>query len=69
MRNLTDTEIAKFAARKGVRKIAVENFLGTLDLSIGARGNLRNMWQDARDYSWNSATQAAITAGIKLASK
>lgn len=67
MRDLTTTEIAKLAGRAGVRRIAVENFLGSLstETPTQALGNLR---ADARDYGWNQATQSAIMAGIKRAS-
>jgi hypothetical protein len=69
MRNLTDAEIEQLAARQGVRRIAVENFLGTLDTSVGPSGNKRNLWADAQSYKWNAATVAAIQSGIALAAK
>lgn len=66
MRQLTDAEISRFASRKGVRKNAVENFLGSMGISscIAAYGNM-NM--DARMYRWNYATQKAIHDGITKA--
>ncbi len=66
-RELTSAEIDALASRQGVRRIAVENFLGTLDLSIGAYGNRRNLYQDAAAYRWNAATQNAIARGIEKA--
>ena len=60
---LSSAEIDKLAARKGVRKIAVENFLGTLG-SEGRSGALQNLYSDAASYKWNSATVSAITSGI-----
>ena len=65
---LTPEKITELASRKGVRKIAVENFLGTLgnEGPAGERGALRNMYDDARSYKWNCATQSAIERGIKL---
>ena len=66
MRLLTYDEIEKLAARKGVRRIAVENFLGTMgDNQWFARANL---YDDARVYKWNAATVKAISAGIDKAS-
>jgi hypothetical protein len=62
---ITSEQIAILAARKGVRKIAVENFLGTLG-NEGALAARQNMIADARDYKWNSATMAAIQRGIEL---
>ena len=69
MKELTAAQIEKYASRKGVRRIAVENFLGTLDASAGARGNLQNLGYDAALYRWNLATQNAIESGIKAAFK
>ena len=69
MRQLTSTEVAKFAARPGVRKVAVMNFLGTLGEAGSTRGELRNLYADAQSYRWNVATIKAIEAGIKLAYK
>ena len=67
MRDLTDVEIEKFASRAGVKRIAVVNFLGTLDERAGAGGNLYNATNDAISYRWNTATRAAIREGINLA--
>ncbi len=36
--HLTSTEVEKFASAKGVKRIAVENFLSSLDTSIGDYG-------------------------------
>jgi len=69
MRDLTAVEIQKFAARTGVRKIAVENFLGTIGRGDNSHGCRCNLYADAAAYRWNAATVAAILAGIKLASK
>jgi hypothetical protein len=67
MKELTHDEIEKYASRKGVKKIAVRNFLGTLGGAGSAAGELANMRSDAASYKWNAATVAAITAGIKKA--
>ena len=67
MRELNKEEITKLANRKGVRKIAVENFL----MSMGNDANIAyaNLSLDTRLYNWNSATVKAILKGINLASK
>jgi exonuclease III len=62
---ITSEQIEQLATRKGVRKIAVENFLGTLG-NEGLHDAMRNMVQDARAYQWNAATQSAIARGIRL---
>lgn len=62
---ITREQIAELANRKGVRRIAVLNFVG----SLGREGPMAaklNLAQDARDYKWNAATQAAIRRGIDL---
>ncbi len=69
MRELTAAEIEKFASAKGVKRTSVENFLSTLDTSIGVMGNTMNAHMDAQMYKWNSATIRAIEAGIRAASK
>lgn len=67
MRQLTAQEIRKLASRKGVRKIAVENFLMSMgDNSFHARNNLT---YDGIIYRWNLATRKAIADGIDLAKK
>lgn len=68
MRNLTGQEIESLSTRKGVKAIAVQNFLGTLNDST-AREAYHNLQADARSYRWNAATIKAIEAGITLASK
>ena len=63
---LTAVQIQKLAARKGVRRIAVENFLGTLGHEGSARAAIYNAHQDGRAYQWNAATVTAIVRGIEL---
>jgi hypothetical protein len=65
MRQLSATEIERFASRDGVRRTAVDNFLGTMGTDAIAAG--MNLSQDARDYRWNAATMKAIRDGIALA--
>ena len=69
MRDLSLAEIEKFASAKGVKRIAVENFLISLDKGSGAMGNTVNLHMDAQMYKWNSATVRAIEAGIRAAAK
>lgn len=69
MRRLTTEEIEKFASRKGVRKIAVENFLGTLTANPNRYCAVQNVYLDQSLYRWNSATVKAILDGIDLACK
>lgn len=61
---LTAEDITKLATRKGVRRIAVENFL----CSLGTEGSVvyakMNLDADARSYKWSAATVAAIKTGI-----
>lgn len=61
---LTPERIAKLAARKNVKAIAVENFLSTLGtMTYGeAMGNLR---ADQKSYRWTAATFNAIVKGIE----
>jgi len=47
MRDLSLAEIEKFASAKGVKRIAVENFLISLDKGSGAMGNTVNLHMDA----------------------
>ena len=61
---LSDDQIEKLANRKGVKRIAVENFLYSIgDLSYGE--SIQNLNLDSRLYKWNAATRNAISAGIK----
>ena len=55
--------ISKLAARKGVKAIAVENFLSTLQGMTSHDANA-NLAADARSYKWNAATVNAIRKGI-----
>lgn len=68
MRELEPEEIERLAARKSVRRIAVQNFLGTMS-SLTAAQAYGNLSLDARLYHWNSATVRAISRGIELASE
>ena len=65
MRQLTGEEIAEFAGRAGVRKVAVENFLGTMGEDEKVAG--LNCMYDAGLYGWDAKTVKAIRDGIKRA--
>ena len=68
MSKLTAEQIEKLSKRKGVKAIAVTNFLGSLgDMSSSDAWN--NLRADAKSYKWNAATQKAISDGIILAFK
>lgn len=60
---LTKETIQELAARPGVKKVAVENFLGTLGtMTLG--NALDNLASDAQAYGWSAETIAAIFEGI-----
>ena len=67
MRNLKISEIKKMAERKGVRKIAVENFLGTMGEDEECA--VVNLAMDRGLYGWDSKTVGAIMDGISKASR
>jgi len=67
LRLLTDKEIDQFVDRAGVKKIAVENFLGSLE-GMNAYEAGKNAESDAKVYRWNKETLTAITDGIRVAS-
>lgn len=68
LKALSGDQIEKFASRKGVKRIPVENFLASLNGS-SVSDALMNVRNDARSYKWNAATEKAIRDGITLASK
>lgn len=67
MRELSIEEIEVFANRKGVRKIAVENFL--MNMGFVYKHAIGNLILNTAMYGWNSETYKAIEDGIKLAKK
>lgn len=67
MKELSEAEIESLAHRKGVKTIAVENFLSTLGNDGGIQAELSNLYSDAISYKWNAATKKAIETGIKKA--
>ena len=62
---ITSKQIEELANHPDVRRIAVQNFLGSLQGSTKLEATL-NLAQDARDYKWNAATTKAIRRGIDL---
>ncbi len=59
-------QIKKYSCRTGVRKVAVENFLSTIDSESDTRiGCMMNCHMDEALYGWNRATVMAIEAGIR----
>jgi hypothetical protein len=60
---LTATIIEKLASGKNVKKIAVENFLGSLG-DMTYQDALANVECDARSYKWSKETVAAIRKGL-----
>lgn len=65
MGKLTSERINELAAKRGVRAIAVRNFLGSLPSDAKRSDALANLEEDGRSYRWNSATIAAIRQGIR----
>ena len=65
--NLSRDDIEKLASGKTVKRIAVENFLGSLTTEgEDAEWNAYlNLDMDSRLYKWNIATRRAIKRGIK----
>lgn len=54
----------KFAGRSGVKRIPVENFLGTIDMNPDQMSAWGNFERDASMYNWNHQTKKAISDGI-----
>lgn len=60
---LTSQKIESLSKLKGVKSIAVINFLSTLD-GLTPREAHYNSRMDARLYKWNAATVKAIDKGM-----
>lgn len=60
-------EIDMLCRTYSARRMAVENFLLSLDLSMHPQFHHKNLLSDARLYRWSRQTVNAIRAGIKLA--
>ena len=63
---LTNDKIIELAKKPGVKQIAVENFLITVDHNIDKMSAELNLEMDAKSYGWNQATISAIKEGIRL---
>jgi hypothetical protein len=61
---LTNERIQTLSSKKGVKKIAVENFLMSVDANPDIRTALLNLQSDSVSYGWNAATVNAIRQGI-----
>lgn len=60
---LTATRIEELAAQPYVRRVAVENFLSSLE-GLDYQGARANLELDAASYGWNEETVGAIWQGI-----
>ena len=61
-----ENKIEKLSSKKGVKKIAVQNFLGTVGSNPDYMSASMNAEMDAGMYGWNYATQGAIHEGISI---
>jgi len=61
---LTHEAIQQLAARPGVKKTAVENFLSTMGDSLPDA--IANLVKDAKSYGWTVETIRAIALGVVL---
>lgn len=55
--------IEAYASRPGVNRVAVENFLGSLE-GMTYQEAVANCEMDARIYGWNHETVGAIREGL-----
>jgi hypothetical protein len=62
---ITLVQIEELASRPGVVRIAVENFLTTLE-GMSSREAYHNMRLDARSYKWNRETVKALEQGLEI---
>lgn len=70
MKTLSFSRIAEIAATPGARAVAVENFLGTLDLDEVSLEEARaNLASDAKAYGWEPLTVRAIQMGLYEAAR
>ena len=60
---LTPERIEELASQPMVRRIAVENFLSSLD-GLDYQGAKANLEIDAASYGWNEETVSAVWQGI-----
>jgi hypothetical protein len=62
---LTIERIEQLSSKKGVRAVAVRNFLFTVGENQNSIVAYANLEADARSYRWNAATVNAICTGIR----
>lgn len=60
---LTEARIEELAAQPDVRRVAVENFLSSLE-GLDYQGAKANLELDAASYGWNEETVGAVWQGI-----
>jgi hypothetical protein len=61
---VTLNRIQELANQEGVRKVAIENFLGTLG-DMTENEAMANLVQDAKVFRWNTLTIRVIQQGIR----
>lgn len=61
---LSQERIRILSSKKGVRAIAVQNFLSTVSANPDIMCALLNLQADADSYKWNGETVNAIRQGI-----
>ena len=62
---LSNERIEELASKKGVNRIAVLNFLGTVGANKYIEYAYMNLNMDSRLYKWHQSTIDAITEGIE----
>lgn len=66
-RELTSAEIETLASGTNVKRVAVENFLGSIDVTMAKWEHECNLRTDAISYRWNTPTTNAIKKGLAIA--
>lgn len=69
LRPLFPSEIEEFTSRRGVDKIVVKDFLGSIEFSETVDVAIVNLSIYSKRYNWNKATRKAIEEVIKRAVK
>lgn len=59
-----DVIIATLAGQPKARRIAVNNFLSSIDMTMPIAFHLMNLEDDAQSYQWNPETVNAIKRGL-----
>ncbi len=65
MKKLTKDKIQEYSNRINVNKKAVENFLLSIDESIGRSGNIMKAEKEMNLFNWNASTINIIREGIE----